>query len=63
MVCVRVLAADSYGTRDARPSSKDHTFHLILPSTFVMYLYGRIRLVNGELVASVMRPSTRSVRY
>ena len=63
LLCVSVRAADSYGTRDDSPSSNDHTFHLIFPSTFVMYLYGRIRLVNGDCVASVMSPSTRSVRY
>jgi len=44
-------------------SSKDQTFHLSFWSGFGRYLYGRIRVVNGLLVASVMRPSMRSVRY
>ena len=38
------------------------TSHLILRSGFSMYMYGRIVFVNGEFVASVIRPSTRSVR-
>ena len=59
--CVRVRAADSYGTRDAMPSSKFQTFHLILPSTSSLYRYGRILVVKGELVPSVMRPSILSV--
>ena len=63
LVCVSVRAADSYGTRDARPSSNDHTFHLSFWSTFSMYLYGRMMVVNGEDVVSVMRPSMRSARY
>jgi hypothetical protein len=63
LVCVSVLAADSYGTRLAMPSSNDHTFHLSLASGFARYLYGRILVVKGLLVASVMSPSTRSVSH
>ena len=58
-----VRAADSYGTRLAMPSSNDHTFHLSLASGFARYLYGRILVVNGLLVASVISPSTRSVSH
>lgn len=46
---------DSYGTRDARPSSKFQRFHEILPSTFSRYVYGRSFVVNGDAVVSAFR--------
>ena len=62
LLCVSTRAADSYGTRDARPSSKLYTFHLIFASGFSRYTYGRMLRVNGLFVASVISPSMRSVR-
>lgn len=67
--CMATITKDGISRRkhvgkylEARASSKLHACHLIFWSTLVMYLYGRMTLVKGELEVSVIRPSIRSVR-